>query len=124
MTHHRFLRFAAVGVVAVGLNLILFALLVGRLGIDYLAATVVVFFLVNGYGFLANRRRRQLLPLCQQLLEAAPQQPSEMPRNSEAKPTPAWLCPCCGGPMVVIEKLTAQQIRRRSVDRKPLVDSS
>ena len=56
MTHHRFLRFAAVGVVAVGLNLILFALLVGRLGIDYLAATVVVFFLVNGYGFLANRR--------------------------------------------------------------------
>jgi hypothetical protein len=75
-------------------------------------------------GFLANRRRRQLLPLCQQLLEAAPQQPSEMPPNSEAKPTPAWLCPCCGGPMVVIEKLTAQQIRRRSVDRKPLVDTS
>ena len=75
-------------------------------------------------GFLANRRRRQLLPLCQQLLEATPQQPSETPGSSETKPTPTWLCPCCGGAMVVIEKLTAQQIRRRSVDRKPLVDSS
>jgi hypothetical protein len=75
-------------------------------------------------GFLANRRRRQLLPLCQQLLGGGPQQPSETPASSETKPTPTWLCPCCGGAMVVIEKLTAQQIRRRSVDRKPLVDTS
>ena len=73
-------------------------------------------------GFLANRRRRLLLPLCQQLLEATPKQPSEMPGSSQTKPT--WLCPCCGGPMVPIEKLTAQQIRRRSVERKLLVDSS
>jgi hypothetical protein len=75
-------------------------------------------------GFLANRRRRQLLPLCQQLLESSPQPRSETLGSSETKPTPAWLCPCCGGAMVVIEKLTAQQIRRRSVDRKPRVDSS
>ncbi len=53
---HRFLRFALVGVGAVALNLVLFAMLVGRLGIQYLWATVVVFILVNGYGFLANRR--------------------------------------------------------------------
>ncbi len=53
---HKFLRFALVGLVAVGLNLVLFGLLVGRLGIQYLWATVVVFALVNGYGFLANRR--------------------------------------------------------------------
>jgi hypothetical protein len=75
-------------------------------------------------GFLANRRRKQLLPLCQQLLEGSPQQPSATPGSSETKPVPTWLCPCCGGAMVVIEKLTAQQIRRRSVDRKPLVDTS
>jgi hypothetical protein len=75
-------------------------------------------------GFLANRRRRQLLPLCQQLLETTPQPPSQTPGSSEIKPAPIWLCPCCGGPMVVIEKLTAQQIRRRSVDRKSLVDTS
>jgi hypothetical protein len=75
-------------------------------------------------GFLANRRRRQLLPLCRQLLEGSPQPRAETPGSSETKPTAAWLCPCCGGAMVVIEKLTAQQIRRRSVERKPLLDSS
>jgi glycosyltransferase involved in cell wall biosynthesis/putative flippase GtrA len=53
---HRFVRFALVGVGAVGLNLLLFALLVGRFGIQYLWATVIIFVLVNGYGFLANRR--------------------------------------------------------------------
>lgn len=52
---HRFLRFALVGVGAVGLNLLLFAFLVGALGLQYLWATVVVFVLVNAYGFLANR---------------------------------------------------------------------
>ena len=30
-------------------------------------------------GFLANRRRKQLLPLCQQLLEGGPQPRSETP---------------------------------------------
>jgi hypothetical protein len=74
-------------------------------------------------GFLANRRRKQLLPLCQQLLEGTPQR-SEAPGNSAAKPVAAWLCPHCGGPMVLVEKLTAQQIRRTSVDRKSHIDSS
>jgi hypothetical protein len=72
-------------------------------------------------GFLATRRRKELLPLCQRLLEGAPPQRSEAP-VSELKPT--WLCPHCGGPMVLIEKLTAQQISRRSACRKVLVDSS
>jgi hypothetical protein len=75
-------------------------------------------------GFLANRRRKQLLPLCQQLLGDSPQQRPEAPGSSETKPVAAWLCPHCGGPMVLIEKLTAQQIRRRSADRASLVDSS
>jgi hypothetical protein len=75
-------------------------------------------------GFLANRRRKQLLPLCKQLLEGSPQQRSETSESSETKPGAGWLCPHCGGPMLLIEKLTARQIRRRSVDRKNLVDSS
>jgi Putative transposase/Transposase zinc-binding domain len=74
-------------------------------------------------GYLANRRRKQLLPLCQQLLEDNPPQRSETCTN-EPKPPAAWLCPHCGGAMMLIEKLTAQQIRRRSVERKNLVDSS
>jgi hypothetical protein len=36
-------------------------------------------------GFLANRRRKQLLPLCQRLLDDNPQQRSET-RNNETKP--------------------------------------
>ena len=75
-------------------------------------------------GFLANRRRQQLLPLCKQLLEGSPHARSETPVSIVAKPAEGWLCPHCGGPMTLIEKLTAQQIRRRSVDRKTLVDSS
>jgi hypothetical protein len=74
-------------------------------------------------GFLANRRRKQLPPLCNQWLRGAPQPPSETPASSQAKPACGWLCPCCGGTMVRIEKLTAQQIRRRSVDRNRLVAS-
>jgi hypothetical protein len=74
-------------------------------------------------GFLANRRRKQLLPLCQSLLQVGPQQREETGGN-ETKLRATWLCPHCGGAMVVIEKLTARQIRRRSVDRKNLVDSS
>jgi len=75
-------------------------------------------------GFLANRRRKQLLPLCNQLLHGAPPPRSEAPGSSATMPAAGWLCPHCGGPMLLIEKLTAQQIRRRSVDRKSLVDSS
>src|ERR1700683_41095 len=75
-------------------------------------------------GFLANRRRQQLLPLCKQLLEDSSQPHSETPVSIAAKPAEGWLCPYCGGPMMLIEKLTAQKIRRRSVVRKTLVDSS
>jgi hypothetical protein len=75
-------------------------------------------------GFLANRCRKHLLPLCQQLLEGGLPQRAEAPGSSEAKPAPAWLCPHCGGPMMLIETLTAQQISRRSAGRKNLVDSS
>jgi hypothetical protein len=75
-------------------------------------------------GFLANRRQQPLLPLCKQLLEGSSHPHSETPGSVGAKPVEGWLCPHCGGPMMLIEKLTAQQIRRRSVDRKTLVDSS
>jgi hypothetical protein len=75
-------------------------------------------------GFLANRCRKHLLPLCQQLLEGGLPQRAEAPGGGEAKPAPAWLCPHCDGPMVLIETLTAQQISRRSAGRKNLVDSS
>ena len=75
-------------------------------------------------GFLANRRRKQLLPLCKHLLQGSPRPCPETTARSEAKPAAGWLCPRCGGPMILIERLTAQQIRRRSAGREILIDSS
>ena len=75
-------------------------------------------------GFLANRSRRELLPLCRHLLNASLLPPSPTPTDSEAKCSCGWLCPRCGGTMIVIEKLTAQQLRRRSVERESCSDTS
>jgi hypothetical protein len=73
-------------------------------------------------GFLANRCRGTALPLCHALLTADRPPVQSVPTNA---PCPCvWLCPCCGGPMAVIEKLTAQQIRWRSAGRESLCDSS
>jgi Putative transposase/Transposase zinc-binding domain len=75
-------------------------------------------------GFLANRRRKQLLPLCRRLLGRIPQPRPETVADSQTKSGAGWLCPHCGSPMVLIGKVTAQQINQRSVERKALVDSS
>lgn len=73
-------------------------------------------------GFLANRRRGACLPLCQALLRMDPPRAAPI---AAASPGPCvWLCPCCGSPMIVIEKLTAQQIRWRSAGRESLCDTS
>jgi hypothetical protein len=72
------------------------------------------FVRIRNFGFLANRRRTTLLPLGFQLLGAA-QQPHTEPEASTAnESSPLWLCPQCGGPMVVLERLTAAQIQLRS----------
>ena len=71
------------------------------------------FVRIRHFGFLANRRRATLLPLCRQALAAL--QPQTQPEASAPKETsPLWLCPNCGGPMVVIERLSAAQLQLRS----------
>jgi hypothetical protein len=80
------------------------------------------FVRIRFYGFLANRRRRELLPLCRRLLAAGTLTASTAP--SEPKPPCAWLCPLCGGTMALIEKLTPQQIRWRSVEQESFADTS
>jgi hypothetical protein len=75
-------------------------------------------------GFLANRRRRALLPLCFKLLNATPTPAVASATADSQLPDCSWRCPCCGGAMLVIEKLSAQQISRRSVGRESLCDSS
>src|SRR5437764_1742009 len=69
------------------------------------------FVRIRHFGFLANRRRATLLPLCFHLLGAAPQ--TEQDISDSKNSSDLWLCPKCGGPMMVIERLTATEIQLR-----------
>ncbi len=81
------------------------------------------FVRIRFFGFLTHRRRAALLPLCCQLL-GANAQPGLAPATTQADKPPTWTCPLCGGPMIVIERLTAQQILSESVPREAIVDTS
>jgi hypothetical protein len=72
------------------------------------------FVRIRHFGFLASRRRGVLLPLCQQVLSAEPEIAPVPAGKRQASSTPLWTCPVCGGPMIVIEHLTATQIKLRS----------
>ena len=72
------------------------------------------FMRIRNFGFLANRRRAELLPLCFRLL-----QPSDQPAAGATSPTALpihslWQCPLCGGTMQVVERLSAAQLLLRS----------
>ncbi len=72
------------------------------------------FVRIRNFGFLANRRRSALLPLCFQLLGTTPQPPAEEHSSSTEEAAELYRCPHCGGPMKVIERLTAAEILLRS----------
>jgi len=75
---------------------------------------------IRYFGWLANRRRQELLPLCRTLLAAVPSEVTS-PVNDEIA---VWECPCCGGAMRVVERLTAEQILREQSRRVCILDSS
>jgi len=72
------------------------------------------FVRIRNFGFLANRRRATLLPFCFQLLGAAQEPQAKQDVSSTNDSHDLWRCPKCGGPMVVVEKLTAAEIQLRS----------
>jgi Putative transposase/Transposase zinc-binding domain len=68
------------------------------------------FVRIRNFGFLANRRRAFLLPLCRQLLAMQP-----LPGTSQAAKVSdraTWQCPLCHSTMVTIETFTAAELRR------------
>jgi hypothetical protein len=71
------------------------------------------FVRIRNFGFLANRQRATLLPLCFRLL-----QPSDPPAANATSPAlpihSLWQCPLCGGIMQVVERLSAAQLFLRS----------
>jgi hypothetical protein len=80
------------------------------------------FVRIRFFGFLANRRRATLLPICRQLLASQPTVGSPCPASPQLPST--WSCPVCGGPMIIIERLTAQQISPEAVNQRGFLDSS
>jgi len=75
------------------------------------------FVRIRHFGFLASRRRGTLVPLCKRLLPSgapSPSLPAPAPSDTPCRPAPLWICPLCGGPMVLVERLTAVQIKLRS----------
>jgi hypothetical protein len=75
------------------------------------------FVRIRFFGFLANRRRTTLLPLCQRLLadQPLPHPPAATP--SSPTQSTCFRCPKCFTPMVIVERfsvLTAELITTRS----------
>ena len=81
------------------------------------------FVRIRFFGFLANRRRKSLLPLCRQLLQMPPR-----PGSVSVQPKPCsravWQCPRCGGLMLLTQRLTALELQSQSAQWRVHVDSS
>jgi Putative transposase/Transposase zinc-binding domain len=72
------------------------------------------FVRIRHFGFLANRRRASLLSICFELLgrSTGPAAPEET--VSRPQPCSNWRCPLCGGPMRIVERISAAQLLLRS----------
>jgi Putative transposase len=78
------------------------------------------FVRIRHYGFLSSRHRRELVPLCKKLLSDALPAPTPTGAPASTEPVPMWICPLCGGPMVVIDRLAASQITLRSPPQRKI----
>jgi len=65
------------------------------------------FVRIRFFGYLANRRRAQLLPLCQRLLLENPKPRPPTISDSPATEPACFRCPYCDVAMVIVEKLSA-----------------
>ena len=72
------------------------------------------FVRIRNFGFLANRQRAELLPRCFEALASVPLPLAESLPSPIKETAPLGSCPKCGGPMMIVERLTAAQIQLRS----------
>jgi hypothetical protein len=72
------------------------------------------FVRIRNFGFLANRNRATLLPLCFQLLSGSEKTTPSAASSSTDQTDSLWKCPVCGGTMHVVERLSAAQLLLRS----------
>jgi hypothetical protein len=81
------------------------------------------FVRIRFFGFLASRRRKILLPLGRQLLRMAPPHSPESVQPDSCS-SALWLCPRCGGTMLLLHRLTATELSSQSAKREIHLDSS
>jgi hypothetical protein len=74
-------------------------------------------------GFLANRRRAESLAVCRRLLEHSSNIEIRAPATAPANDGEIRPCPLCGGPMILVERLTALDLARESL-RSAVADTS
>jgi Putative transposase/Transposase zinc-binding domain len=72
------------------------------------------FVRIRNFGFLANRQRALLLPLCLRLLQGPQNIPPTPAAISPGHSHSPWKCPMCGATMHVLEQLSAAQLLLRS----------
>jgi hypothetical protein len=72
------------------------------------------FVRIRNFGFLANRRRASLLPICFELLHRSTEQAAAAAAISASRPCSNWRCPLCGGTMLIVERISAAQLLLRS----------
>ena len=71
------------------------------------------FHRIRYWGLMTNSKRRDLLPLCRRLIARV--NPSRRITLPDQDPVQAgWACPRCGGRLLIVERLTAAQLRARA----------
>jgi hypothetical protein len=73
------------------------------------------FVRIRNFGFLANRQRAKLLPLCFRLLGSSADRDRAEDAGDEPKPSVTLpRCPLCSGTMRIVERLSSVQLLPRS----------
>jgi hypothetical protein len=72
------------------------------------------FVRIRNFGFLANRRRATLLPLCFQLLPRSTETTPSIASPAAAQLDSCWRCPLCGGTMHMVERVSAAELWLRA----------
>jgi hypothetical protein len=71
------------------------------------------FVRIRRYGLLANRFRKQMLPLARTLLAAQGHEPLPLPPLPDC---PLWHCPRCGKAMRVVQRFIPAQLDCKGFD--------
>jgi hypothetical protein len=80
------------------------------------------FVRIRNFGYLANRHRAELLPICFRCLGSAPATCTDEAQMPDDPVAGLWRCPECGGPMIPILRISPPPKSPRSPPPASLID--